>query len=179
MFGFLGDDHDHHLPVHLKGLRFTGVPDAKILNRQSRLVYLFRFFYKLWSQPSTLISSEITDRFDERLPGQVSRVTSSFSGFLNLRELFDDLPELTLHDLKLSIVNAGHYYSDSDGTNLKDDFPRWRWIGVAIGSFGLMCYGWWHLRNEVSIAWGFCWWSAGVALWVYTVSVWIGHVVTP
>ena len=82
------------------------------------------------------------------------------------------------HLIQLAAVNESNYYADSDGTTLKDNFPKWRWVGVAIGAFGLMCYGWWHLRNEIRIAWGFWCWFIGIALWIYTVNVWISHMGT-
>jgi hypothetical protein len=87
--------------------------------------------------------------------------------------------KLALHSVQLSVINYRNSDPYSDRSAFKNNFPKWRWIGVAVISFGFMCYGWWHLRNNRRIGWGFCWWFIGIALWGYTVDMLISHAVTP
>ncbi len=83
------------------------------------------------------------------------------------------------HLIKLAVINPSNYYSGSDGTDLKHNFPKWGWIGIAIGAFGLMCYGCWNLRNEIRIRLGLFCYFIGIALCAYTVGIWICHKGTP
>jgi hypothetical protein len=101
------------------------------------------------------------------------------SGLLDFRILPDDLSELAAHHVKLAVINSSNVKSDGNRAGLKNHFPKWGLVGLGVGSFVMTLYGWWHLRNEVRITWGFCWWCTGIALWVYTVDIWIGHAMTP
>jgi len=130
-------------------------------------------------QPRPLLDHILPLGVHKTLLGGASGIPSGIRRFVEFWILPNDLSELTLHHNELAVVNASNVKSDENRTNFEDDFPRWRLIGLAVGSFVMTIYGWWYLRNEVRIAWGFCWWCVGVALWVYTVNVWIVHTVTP
>lgn len=111
--------------------------------------------------------------------GSVSSIASSCCGFLNFGVLPNNLLKLAAHYLQLSIVDQRNNNANSDRTDLQYHFPKWGLIWLAVGSLLLMLYGWWFLRNEVRILWGFCCLCTGIALWVYTVNMWLFHMGTP
>ena len=169
-------DRCHEFALQLESLSLAKISDAKVTHRVSRLwVYGSRFLDNSRSQPSAFVNSEIFRRFIKCFLRQIGGVPSGFRRLLNFGKLSDDLSELTSHYLQLPVINQSNTNSNSDRTNLKDNFPEWCWIGAAVGAFSLMCYGWWHLRNEVRLLWGFCWWSIGATIWGYTVYVLIFH----
>ena len=80
------------------------------------------------------------------------------------------------HDSKLTTVNISNANSEKNCGGFNKHFPYWCLIRLAVGSsFSMALYGWWYLRNEVRIAYGFCWWCAGIFLWVYAVNTWVIH----
>ena len=62
---------------------------------------------------------------------------------------------------------------------MSQHFPEWRLVGLAMSSFLVTLYGWWHLRNGIRVAWGFGWWCAGITLWIYTIHVGLVHMGIP
>ena len=134
-----------------------------------------------WNNAIVSSSSHIYDFYPRsfRQFGEFRRSFSSISGFLKLWVLLNDLSKLTLHHIELTMVNASYVKPEENRSSFKNHFPQWRLIGLAIGSFSITLYGWWYLRNQIKMFWGFCWWCVGIALWVYTVNVWIVHTRTP
>jgi hypothetical protein len=128
-----------------------------------------------WHDPPTLLQVKSFRLGVSTVPRRSRSIRGSLGGLLKLRVLLDNLSELTAHHGKLAIVDARNCTSDQHGGCFQNNFPKWGLIGLAMMSFSLTLYGWWHLRNKIRIALGLCCWRIGIALWAYTVNVWIIH----
>ncbi len=109
----------------------------------------------------------------ERFGRRIASNDTGVGRFFNLWILPNDFSKLTLHHRELAVVNTSYVKANEYRSGFKNHFPQWCLIGFTAGSFSLALYGWWHLRNQSKMVWGFCWWCLGVALWVYTISLWL------
>jgi hypothetical protein len=127
-------------------------------------------------QPRPLLDHILSLGVHKTLLGGTSGIPSSIRRFFKFWILPNDLSELTAHYFKLAVINPGNDNGERDRPNFKHNFPKWCWIGMAIGAFILMCHGWWNLRNEIRIGYGFCSFCLGIGIWIYTVGRWILHI---
>src|SRR5579872_648120 len=153
------------------------------------------------TQPRSLLQEEVgnscVQRLSTLLVTQVDAVLSSFLRPIHRAshpvEIANGAPHLVsrlfptpfhltegaTHYTKLTAIYASDIKPKENRSRLKNHFPQWCLIGLAVCSFSASLYGWWHIRNQVRVGWGLCWWCSGVVLWVYTVNVWVSHMVTP
>jgi hypothetical protein len=80
------------------------------------------------------------------------------------------------HLVKLAMINPSEVEPNRDRSDLKDNFPQWRAIGPAVVALVLISWGWFNLRLEGRLFWGFWSFIIGCSLWVYSLdglSTWI------
>ena len=93
-------------------------------------------------KPRSFISTKILSSFIERICRRLTCNDTGISSLFNFWVLPNDLSELTLHDDKLTMVDASNINTDENRSSLKKPFSRVGWDRVGnrklfFGSLGV------------------------------------------
>lgn len=107
------------------------------------------------------------------LPKQRGLIGNGFGGLLSSTGLFSDFAISLIHRVRLAIGGDGVADDGEQGRDLKNYFPPRRLIWAAVAAFAMALWGWFNLRRELNVPWGFSALVCGCALWGYTVNCWL------